>query len=235
MRIVEALVLFFLGLVFGLIAGLGDVLAIGQAAFLAHGTLWILLNVTLGSLVEERGKAIWWSIPLSLGFMECYFIATVASFESFVKSSVAPLAITALLAPLLTYAAWTAKEERNIFGYLLRICLAIGTIICDLSMNGSVTKFGIVVAVLVSLVLWLPFKRFRFSRIVPKRTDKADKASEPQEDERPRRSRSNRARRTSGERTPERSARRSKRRPQQRSQRKTGRPRTRRSRAASEG
>ncbi len=233
MRIFEALVLFFLGLLLGLIAGLADVLAVGQAAFLAHGTLWILLNVALGSLVDERGKAVWWSIPLSLGFMESYFIATVASFESFVKSSVGPLALTALIAPLLTYAAWTAKEERNAYGYLLRICLAIGTVICDFFMNGSVTVFGIVVAVLVTLVLWLPLKRLRFSRFVPKR---AEEAPAPQDASRPRRPRSNRTRpkRTTDERPSERTAKRPKRQPQKRSKRRADQPRTRRSRATSE-
>ena len=222
MRFFEVLVLFFLGLLFGFIAGLADFLAVGQAAFIAHGTLWILLNVALGSLVEERGKAIWWSVPLSLGFIESYFIATVASFESFVKSSVAPLALTALLAPLLTYAAWTAKEERNAYGYLLRICFAIGTIICDCFMNGSVTVFGIVVAVLVTLLLWLPFRRVRFSRIVPKR---AERTSVSQESARPKRTRSNRTRprRTTDKRELERPAR--------RSQRRTAQPRTRRTRA----
>lgn len=237
MRIVEALVLFSLGLFFGLIAGLGDVLAIGQAAFLAHGTLWILLNVLLGSLVDERGKAVWWSIPLSLGFMESYFIATVASFESFVKSSVGPLALTALLAPLLTYAAWTAKEERNIYGYLLRICLSVGTILCDYFMNGSVTVFGIVVAVIVTLVLWLPFKRIRFNRIIRKR---GERAAASQEVERPRRSRSNRtrSRRAADEPADEKPAKRPVKRPRERTQRqpqrRTGQPRTKR-RATSRG
>ena len=234
MRIFEALVLFFLGLFFGLTAGLGDVLAIGHAAFIAHGTLWILLNVALGSLVDERGKAVWWSVPLSLGFIESYFIATVASFESFVKSSVAPLALTALLAPLLTYAAWTAKEERNIYGYLLRICLMLGTLACDFIMNESVTVFGIVVTVLVALMLWLPFKRFRFSRLVPKR---AERAAASQETSGPKRTRSNRKRprRTTSERESGRPARQSKKRSQQRPQRRTGQPRTRRSRATSGG
>ena len=222
MRFFEVLVLFFLGLLFGFIAGLVDFLVVGQAAFIAHGTLWILLNVMLGSLVDERGKAIWWSVPLSLGFIESYFIATVASFESFVKSSVVPLALTALLAPLLTYVAWTAKEERNIYGYLLRICLALGTIICDFFLNGSVTRFGIVVAVLVTLMLWLPFRRVRFSRIVPKR---AERESAPQKAAKPRRTRSGRtrSRRATDERAPERPAR--------RPQRRTGQPRTSRSRA----
>lgn len=234
MRIVEALVLFSLGLFLGLIAGLADVLAVGQAAFLAHGTLWILLNVILGSLVDERGKAVWWSIPLSLGFMESYFIATVASFESFVKSSVAPLALTALIAPLLTYAAWTAKEERNVYGYLLRICLAIGTIICDFLMNGTVTIFGVVVTVLVSLVLWLPFKRFRFSRLVPKRAERVPASRDASRSGRAGSNRK-RPRRTTDERASERPARRSKRRPQQRTKRRVAQPRTRRSRATSEG
>ena len=232
MGIIEALVMFSLGLVFGLIAGLGDVLAIGQAAFLAHGTLWILLNVALGSFVDERSKAVWWSVPLSLGFMESYFIATVASFESFVKSSVAPLALTALLAPLLTYAAWTAKEERNIYGYLLRFSLTIGTLICDLIMNGSITVFGIVVAVLVTLVLWLPFRRVRFSRFVPIRGEKGN-GQASQDGARPKRSRSGktRTRRTTDERSSKRPARRS----QQGSQRKSAQPRTRKSRAESRG
>lgn len=232
MRIFEALVLFFMGLFFGIMAGLADVLVIEHAAFIAHGTLWILLNVALGSLVDERGKAVWWSVPLSLGFIESYFIATVASFESFVKSSVAPLALTALLAPLLTYAAWTAKEERNIYGYLLRICFTIGTLICDFSMNGSVTVFGIVVAVLVTLMLWLPFKRFRFSRLVPK---KGERAAASQEASGPKRTRAKRKRprRTTGERESERPARQPRKRPQQRPQRRAGQPRTRRSRATS--
>lgn len=234
MRIVEALVMFSLGLFFGLVAGLADVLAVGQAAFLAHGTLWILLNVALGALVDERGKAAWWSIPLSLGFMECYFIATVASFESFVKSSVAPLALTALIAPLLAYAAWTAKEERNVYGYLLRIALAVGTLICDFTMNGSITVFGIVVTVLVTLVLWLPFKRVRFSRIVPQT---AEGIPSPQENAKPRRSRSSRTRprRATGGRSSERPASRPQRRSQKATQRKGAQPRARGTRATSKG
>ncbi len=229
MRIVEALVLFALGLFFGVTAGTVDVLAVGQASFIAHSSLWVLLNVALGSLVDERGKAVWWSIPLSLGFVESYFIATVASFESFLKSSVAPLAATALLAPLITYAAWTAKEERNVYGYLLRICFAVGTIACDYFLNGSVTVFGIVVGVLVTLILWLPFRRIRFSRIVRKReaSDSAGQGSERPERSRANRTRTRRSTGSTSRRTSERSAR--------RSRQNTSQPRARRARATSRG
>lgn len=166
MRIIEALVLLSLGLFLGVTSTILDVFIVGGASFVMHFAFWVLLCTVLGTLVGNKGKAVWWSFPLCLGYVESYFITTVATYESYVKSSVVPLFVMALLAPLLTYAIWYAKGQRSIFGYLLRILVVAGTLGCDYLINGSISVYTIVICVIIALLLLIPFRRFQFTKVV---------------------------------------------------------------------
>lgn len=165
MAIAEACVLLAIGLLSGILSTVFDVLVVGGASYLDHFTLWVLLNALVAVHVESRIKAIWWAVPFNLGFVEAYFMTTVASFESYPKSYMAPLAAVALISPMLTYAIWTAKNERNIYGKILSILIVACTLGASYAVTRSITVYDIVMCAILALVLLvLPAKRLRISR-----------------------------------------------------------------------
>lgn len=165
MVIIEALVLLTTGLVLGIVSTVFDVLVMGTASFLSHFSLWVLLNALMAVHVDSRVKAIWWAIPFNLGFIEGYFITTVASFESYPKSLMVPLAAIALIAPFLTYAIWTAKREKNAYGQFLSIVIVVCTLVAGYIVNKHVGIYDIVVCALLAYVLLaMPVKRLKITR-----------------------------------------------------------------------
>ncbi len=165
MAIAEACVLLAIGLLSGILSTVFDVLVVGGASYLDHFTLWVLLNALVAVHVESRIKAIWWAIPFNLGFVEGYFMTTVASFECYPKAYMVPLAAVALISPLLTYAIWTAKNERNAYGRILSVLIVACTLGASYAVTRSITTYDIVMCVLLALVLLvLPAKRLRISR-----------------------------------------------------------------------
>lgn len=165
MAIAEACVLLAFGLLSGILSTVFDVLVVGGASYLDHFTLWVLLNALVAVHVESRIKAIWWAIPFNLGFVEGYFVTTVASFESYPKSYMAPLAIVALISPLLTYAMWTARNERNLYGRILSVIIVACTLGASYAVTRSISTYDIVICVILALVLLVvPTRRLRISR-----------------------------------------------------------------------
>lgn len=153
MGVAEALVLLLLGLLAGVSATIFDVLVSGAASFLMHYTLWVLLNALLAVHVGDRVKAVWWAIPFNFGFIESYYIGTSASYEGFPRSLVVTLVVVALISPLLTYAMWTAKNERNAYGRILSILIVAGTLASGYLVDRHLGIYDIVVSVLVGYVL----------------------------------------------------------------------------------
>lgn len=160
----EILALLALGLLAGILATVFDVLVFGAASFVSHAILWVLLNVLLAVHVDGRIRAMLWSIPFSFGFIEFYYLTTSASYEGFPKSLAVPLAGMALLAPLIAYAAWTAKRRKNFYGRLLSLLIVGGSLGLSYYLNRSVTVYDGVVAAVIGLVLLaLPVRRIKIS------------------------------------------------------------------------
>lgn len=155
MGVVEALILVFLGFVVGVIATVADVLLVGSASFISHVALWMMLNTLLATHVENRLKAVWWSIPFNFGFIECYFLTTSASYEGFSKSLVVPLAGMAVLSPLLTYALWTAKNDKGPYGRALSLLAVSGTLVASYLLNQSVSFYCCLMCVVMALFLFV--------------------------------------------------------------------------------
>ncbi len=165
--IAEALALFTLGLVFGILSALYDVIVVGAGAFVAHFSLWVLLNVLIAIHVDSRLKAIWWAIPFNMGYIECYYICTAASFQGYAKSLVVPLAAMTIASPMLTYAIWTAKRDRGPYGKILSILIAAGVVGAGYYILGTYDIFTIVVSViLLAVLLFWPARRLKFTRSV---------------------------------------------------------------------
>lgn len=165
MAVAEALVLLAIGLVTGVLSTVFDVLVLGTASFLSHFSLWVLLNALLAVHVDSRIKAIWWAIPFNLGFVESYFISTVASFESYPKSLMVPLAAIALIAPFLTYGMWTAKRQKNIYGRVLSLLIVAGTLVASFVIDNQIGIYdAIVCAVLAYVLMVMPVRRLKIER-----------------------------------------------------------------------
>ena len=165
MGLVEALALLLIGLFSGVFATIFDVFALGAGSFLSHFTLWVLLNALLAVHVESRLRAILWAIPFNLGYIEGYFITTVASFEGYAKSLMMPLAAVALISPFLVYALWTAKKEQNAYGKVLSVLIVAGTLAASYFVKGKLGVYDFVVCALLALVLFvMPVRRLRISR-----------------------------------------------------------------------
>lgn len=170
MGVFEALVLFALGLLAGIMATVFDVLVFGTASFIAHVSLWVLVNAVFSAHVGSRKNAILWAIPFNLGYIECYYLTTAATYEGYAKSLVAPMAAVALIAPLLSLALWTAKNERNIYGYFLTLLTVAGTLAMGYMINGTVSIFdGVVCALTVLVIVVWPTRRFDVTRVATKK------------------------------------------------------------------
>ena len=175
MGFIEALVLLLIGVSVGILSTVFDVLVLGTASFVSHFALWVLLNALLAIHVESRLRAILWAIPFNLGYIESYFITTVASFESYQKSFLVPLAAVALIAPLLNYALWTAKNEKNAYGRVLSVAIVIGTLVSSYLVNGKLGIYDFVIcAILAFVLLFMPVKRLKISRAVHPRSEVDD-------------------------------------------------------------
>lgn len=169
MAIAEAMALVCIGLFSGILATMCDVLFVGAASFVAHFSLWVLLNALITVHVESRAKAIWWAIPFNFGFIESYFITTVASYEGFSKSFVVPLALVAIISPLLTFGIWTAKREKNAYGHVLSLLIVLGTLLASFLVNGTVSIYAIVMSLLLAFVLLkMPVHRLSITRGIRK-------------------------------------------------------------------
>ena len=161
----EGLALFFLGLVVGILSALADVLFFGSASFVAHFALWALLNALVAIHVDSRLKAIWWAIPFNLGYIECYYLCTSASFEGYARSMLVTLAGMAFVSPFLTYGLWTAKRQRGFYGKLLSILISGGLVAASYYLFGRLDVFSIIVAVILLFVLlFWPARRLKFTR-----------------------------------------------------------------------
>ena len=165
MGFIEALVMLSVGVFAGILSTVFDVLVMGCASFLSHFALWVLFNALLASHVESRLRAILWAIPFNFGYIEAYFMTTVASFESYQKSLMVPLAAVALISPLLSYALWTAKKEKNAYGRVLSIAIVAGTLVSSYLVNNQLGVYDFVVcAILAYVLLAMPTRRLKISR-----------------------------------------------------------------------
>lgn len=165
MGVFEALALFAIGLLAGMLATVFDVIVFGTGSFVAHVSLWVLVNAVFSSHIASRKTAVLWSIPFNLGYIECYYLTTAASYEGYAKSLVVPLAAVALIAPALSCALWTAKQERNAYGVILTLLIGAGTLGSSYFLNGALSIFDAVVCVLTLLVVLVwPTRRFDVTR-----------------------------------------------------------------------
>lgn len=162
--IAEAFALLFLGLVAGILSTVFDVVVVGSGAFVAHFALWALLNALIAIHVESRLKAIWWAIPFNLGYIECYYLCTSATFEGYARSLMVPIAAMAIASPMLAYALWTAKRDRGLYGKVLSLLIAVGVVVAGYYLCGDFDPYTIVVSVVLLLILWFwPARRLRFT------------------------------------------------------------------------
>lgn len=165
MVVAEALVLLTMGLLLGIVSTVFDVLLLGTASFLSHFSLWVLLNALMAVHVDSRLKAIWWAIPYNLGYIEGYFITTVASFESYPKKLMVPLAAIALISPFLTYALWTAKREKNLYGKVLSVLIVACTLVASFVVNAGIGIYDVIMcSVLAYVLIAMPVRRLKITR-----------------------------------------------------------------------
>lgn len=165
MGFIEALVLLSVGVFAGILSTVFDVLVSGTASFVSHFALWVLFNALVAVHVESRLRAILWAIPFNFGYIESYFMTTVASFECYQKSLVVPLAAVALISPLLNYALWTAKKENNVYGRVLSVAIVAGTLVSSYLVNGKLGVYDFVIcAILAYVLLFMPVRRLKISR-----------------------------------------------------------------------
>lgn len=167
MALLEAFVLLGIGLVCGILSTTLDVIFFASSSFLAHVSLLVLLLALIAVHVESRLKAIWWSIPFTLGFVESYFLATTASYEGFSRSTVVPLAALALASPLLAYALWTAKNEKNVYGKVLSLLMVAGTLGLSYVVNAGIGVYDVVICLILAFVLLaMPTRKIKITRAV---------------------------------------------------------------------
>lgn len=168
MVVFEAIALLLVGLSVGILATMADVLIVGSASFLSHFALWVLVNAIVAVHVESRLKACWWAIPFNLGYIEAYFITTAASFEGYAKSMAITMAAVAIISPLLSYALWTARREKNLYGQVLAGIIVAATLAASFAINGRLGFFDVVICLLIALVLLvIPVRVLRISRAQP--------------------------------------------------------------------
>lgn len=183
MGFIEALVMLSVGVFAGILSTVFDVLVMGAPSFLSHFALWVLFNALVAVHVDSRLRAILWAIPFNFGYIEAYFMTTVASFESYQKSLMVPLAAVALISPLLSYALWTAKKEKNAYGRILSIVIVAGTLVSSYLVNHQLGVYDFVVcAILAYVLLAMPTRRLKITRGIRPRDPAAEEAAQAERD-----------------------------------------------------
>ena len=184
----EAIALLFSGVILGIVTAMADVYLVGSASFLTHMLIWVLLNVILATHIESVGRAMWWSVPINLGFIESYYICTSAGFEGYPRALVATFALLAVLAPFLVFGLWWVKKSKNIYGWLLAAGTAGGSVYAHYLVNGEVSNFSIVVGVITfSLLTFIPTRKLKITpseRPEPTEEEQAEIAKIVQEEQR---------------------------------------------------
>lgn len=161
MQLVEAAILFFVGLVAGVLVTVFDIYTVGAAAFFSRVSVWVLLNVLYGANVRDRRTAVLGAIPLNLGFVEMYYLTTTFTYAGMSRSLMVPLALLALVASLVTLLAWTAKNERNAYGLLLSAFVVVATLVSCVVTHGGIATLDVVCVVIMAYVLlFMRSKRF---------------------------------------------------------------------------
>lgn len=156
MKFFEAVVLLFVGLISGVLVALFDIYtAAGSVMFFTRISVWILLNVFLAVHITDWKRAAWWAIPFNLGLVEMYYACLTISYEGLARSTMLPLAGMAVIAPLLTIVAWTAKNEKGIFGKLLSAVIVAGELLASAIISNGPAPLDVVVAVLLVLILFV--------------------------------------------------------------------------------
>lgn len=152
MQLLEAIVMLLLGGIIGVLCTVFDVALVGSAVIFTRFTLWVLLNVVFATHVRNRWRATWWSIPLNLGLVESYLLCTSFSFVDVSRKLMVPIALLAIIAPLVVDVAWMVRHERrNLFGRLLGVVFVL--VILGVSMAFSHgLKVGNVVCALLCLL-----------------------------------------------------------------------------------
>lgn len=160
----ESIALLLLGVVVGIFTAMVDVYLVGSASFLTHMLIWVFLNVLIATHVENAGRAMWWSVPINLGFIESYYIATSAGYEGYPRSLMATFALLAVLAPILVYGLWWTKKSRNFYGWLLAACAVGGSLWVSHTINGEISVFAWVIAALsFALLTFIPTRKIKIT------------------------------------------------------------------------
>ncbi|GEM_PF-1438036 len=156
MKFFEAVVLLFVGLISGVLVALFDIYtAAGSVMFFTRISVWILLNVFLAVHITDWKRAAWWAIPFNLGLVEMYYACLTISYEGLARSTMLPLAGMAVIAPLLTIVAWTAKNEKGVFGKLLSAVIVAGELLASVIISNGPAPLDVVVAVLLVLIMFV--------------------------------------------------------------------------------
>ena len=186
LRIFWGAALFFAGIVLGIFVTIFDSLVLGSASFLAHISLWMLINTLLAVHVENAKRAMYWSVPLNLGYVAAYYMATSATFEGYAKSLVVPVSLLAILAPAYVYGVWVAKSEGGIYAFLLSLLCAGGTLAVSYFLNGEASTFAIIVSCIILLFVGIiPTKKLKITPAPHPSLDPADEVAVPVREEQP--------------------------------------------------
>lgn len=161
-RLLETLALLMLGVCVGLLVAMVDIYSVGAPAFIEHVTLWVFINALLASHIESKVRVIWWSIPLNLGFVTAYYIATSASYEGYPRNLVVPLSLMAFISPLLAYGLWYVKSNKSIYGKFLALLTGAATAGMSYLITGEVSVYaGVMSALTFVLLAFIPTKKLK--------------------------------------------------------------------------
>lgn len=155
MQLVEAAILFFVGLIAGVFMTIIDVYTVGSAALLSRVSLWILVNVLFGANMRHRRTAVLGAIPLNLGLIEMYYLTTSYTYAGLARSLMLPLALLSVVGALVALLAWTAKAERNLYGALISAFLMVGTLVAAVLTHDGPNAFDFVCVLLMAYVLFV--------------------------------------------------------------------------------
>lgn len=165
MQLVEAAILFFVGLIAGVLVTTFDVYAVGSAAFSSRVALLVLASVLYGANVRDRRTAAWGSLWLNLGFVEMYYLTTSYTYAGLARSAMVPLALLALVGALVSVLAWTAKSERNLYGVLISAFLIVATLVaCAITHDGPTVGDVVCVALSAYILFAMRPRRFALSQ-----------------------------------------------------------------------
>jgi len=160
----EVVSLLFAGVIAGIVSTMVDIYVSGAGSFVSHMLLWVFINVLIATHVESAARAVWWSIPINLGFIESYYIATSASFEGYPRNLMALFALLAILAPSLVFGLWTAKNTKNFYGWLLALLASGGSVAACYAVTGEISTFSIVIAVVsFALLTFIPTRKIKIT------------------------------------------------------------------------